>query len=424
MGEKIERVMSVVEGREINGKMANELVEVANKYGFKGELVKTINSEKIIRGDLADIFSDFVLWRSPVGYKNNYEVERVITWINDHCKVTLNTNIEGGRLCTSNKYYQHGLFMRDPVLAEHTLPMYPAFSKGYVLSLLENGLIKYPFIFKPDMGTRGLGIYLVKDEKDLDGFQENYGGYSVEPYIKSKYDYRTFALGGVALGVMRKVGDETDERNFEAKSGGRQRWKEEDPKIIAEVYNIAVRAAAVSGLDYAGIDVIRDDETGKFYVLETNVCGGWQNGYSQTTGVNVADMIMEWFLDRAMIYENTMFEAVKTYTERRLRFLSEEAKEKYQKIISFEKPAKLTETEARVVLSSKATTLIGKLQSAYDLLMMRKVSEADKIRISDLLLMIEKYEISRFGNFVGKKCGVLEDAIEATAYYLAVSSKM
>lgn len=129
MGRKLERVMSVVEGREINGRMANELVDVANRYGFQGKLVKTINSEKIITGDLGDVFSDFVLWRSPVGYKNNYEVERAVTWINDHCKVTLNTKIEGGRLCTSNKYFQHGLFMRDPVLREHILPMYPAFRR-------------------------------------------------------------------------------------------------------------------------------------------------------------------------------------------------------------------------------------------------------------------------------------------------------
>lgn len=424
MGEKLERIMCVVEGREINGKMANELVEVSEKYGFKGKLVKTINSEKIVKNDLSDTFSDFVLWRSPVGYKNNYEVERVITWINDHCKVTLNTKIEGGRLCTSNKYYQHGLFMRDPVLSKHTLPMYPAFSKGYVLSLVEHGYINYPFIFKPDMGTRGLGIILVENEEDLNNFQGDYARFSVEPYIKSKYDWRTFVLGGVALGVMRKVGDEDDKRNFEARSGGRQRWNEEDPKIIAEVYNIAVRAAAVSGLDYAGVDVIRDDEAGNFYVLETNVCGGWQNGYTQTTGINVADAMMEWFLDRAMIYEKSMPEAVKTYVERRLRFLLKESKEKYQRIISFEEKSKMPESEARVLLESPGVTLEGKLQGAYALISLGKTTWVDKVKIQDLLSSIETYEISRFGNFIGKDSGSLEESLERTAYYLAVRSKL
>lgn len=416
--------MCVVEGREINGRMANELVEVAEKYGFKGKLIKTINSEKIISGKLDDVFSDFILWRSPVGYKSNHEVERAVVWINDHCKITMNTKIEGGRLCTSNKYYQHGLFERDPVLAKHTLPMYPSFSKQYVLSLVENGLIKYPFVFKPDMGTRGLGIYLVENENDLNEFKGDYSKYSVEPYIKSKYDWRTFVLGGVALGVMRKVGDEGDKRNFEARSGGRQRWKEEDPEIIEQVYDIAVRAAAVSGLDYAGIDVIRDDETGNFYVLETNVCGGWQNGYSQTTGVNVANKMMEWFLDRAMVYENTMFEAVKTYTERRMEFLSQSANEEYKEIVEFKRKIERSRETCNFDIESRDIPLVRKLSSAYVLIQKKDLSDVEKAKIKMLISDVEKYEISRYGNFIGKDSGSLEQSLIMTAYYLAISSKL
>ena len=425
MDKKLERVMCVVEGREINGRMANELVEVANKYGFQGKLIKSIDSEKIITGDLSDVFSDFVLWRSPVGYKNNYEVERAVTWINDHCKVTLNTKIEGGRLCTSNKYYQHGLFMRDPVLAKHTLPMYAAFSKEYVVSLIENNYIKYPFVFKPDMGTRGLGIFLIENSEDLDNFQGDYSRYSVEPYVRSKYDWRTFTLGGVALGVMRKVGDESDNRNFEARSGGRQRWKEENPEIIAQVYDIAVRAAAVSGLDYAGIDVIRDDDTGVFYVLETNVCGGWQNGYTQTTGVNVANKMMEWFLDRAMLFEgNNIPKAISDYVQNRRGFLSHAGKKNFDEIVNFRKKIERDRNVCNIDIESRDMPLIRKLSSAYALVSNYEPSDVEKAKLKMFISELEKYEISRYGNFIGKDSGSLEQSLDATAYYLAISSKL
>ena len=47
-----------------------------------------------------------------------------------------------------------------------------------------------------------------------------------------------------------------------------------------------------------------------------------------------------------------------------------------------------------------------------------------RAKIEGLVEMVERYEISRYGNFIGKDCGVMEDALIDTALYLAISEKL
>jgi len=120
--------------------------------------------------------------------------------------------------------------------------------------LLKTKKIRYPFLMKPELGVRGEGIVLINNENDLNKFEGNYRSFAIEQFIKSKYDWRVFVLGGVPLGVMKKLGNEDDPADFVAKSGGKKHFIEPDEKIHEEVCRIAVKACEVSGLDYAGID--------------------------------------------------------------------------------------------------------------------------------------------------------------------------
>ena len=76
MGEKINREMTLVEGREPNQYMARELIHTAEKMGWKAKLLKSIPSEKIAQNKLDEVFSKFVIWRGPVDFKNQYEVAK------------------------------------------------------------------------------------------------------------------------------------------------------------------------------------------------------------------------------------------------------------------------------------------------------------------------------------------------------------
>ena len=424
MGGKIDRVLTIVEGREMNMKMAHQLVDAATHNGFKARLVKSIDENYMIDGRLDEVFSDFVLWRGAVNCSSPYAIERMIFWLNHNNKITLNTKlVAGSRFATSNKFFQHGALSEDPVTREHILPCYPAVSRASVDRLLERGKINFPFVMKPDFGTRGEGIYLIENEDDLNNFKDNYPAFSIEPFVKSKYDWRVFALGGVALGVMRKVGDEGNYENFEAKSAGWHRWDESDIDMKEEMMYLGAHASAISGLEYSGIDLIRDDDTGKILILETNYSGGWQNGFEQATGINVPVAIVDWFKDRAELFEKSVKEAVKNYVEKRLMYVSRNAQALYKEIISSEHNTDETTEKCREILSNADSSLEDKLRAGYKLVQ-GELAVEDKIRLQELINTVEKYEISSFGNFIGKDCGVMEDSIRSTAYYLAISSKI
>lgn len=425
MGEKIKRELTLVEGREPNQNMARELIRTAEKKGWKAKLLKVIPSRDIYSGDLDKLFSDYVVWRGLAQLASQYEIERTIYFLNHSNRVTINTRPEGGRTSTSNKYFQHECFIADEKVREHCLPMYPAFSKMHIMRLISEKKLDYPFVLKPDFGTRGEGILLINSEKDLDNFKGNYSVYSVEPFIKSKYDWRVFVLGGVALGAMRKVGDEDDASDFMAKSGGRKRWKETDQDVLEEIYDLAVRTTAASGLEYAGVDLIRDDDTGKFVVLETNIAGGWQNGFLEATGVHVPTKIVQWLDERADLREGgNISEAVSNYIKVRMGVLSRAGKKNYKDIISFKKKIERDREICNFDIISRDMPLVRKLSSAYVLIQNDDITEAEKTKIRMFISDIERYEISRYGNFIRKDSGSLEQSLEATAYYLAISSKL
>ena len=422
---KVVRELTLVEGREPNQYMAQELIRTAESMGWKAKLIKTISSDKIILSKLSEIFSDFIVWRGLAnGTLNQYEIERIMYWINHSGKTTINTRPEGGRLCTSGKFFQHECFLADERVREHMLPMYSAGSRENVEKLIKDGKLDYPFVFKPDFGTRGEGIVLIKNEKELKAFKGAYQAFSVEPYIKSTYDWRVFVLGGAALAAMRKVGDEEKEDNFMAKSGGRQRWAEKDVAINEEIYDLAVRVTAASGLEYAGVDLIRDDKTGRFIVLETNIAGGWQNGFYEATGVHVPTKIVQWLEQRAKLKDGDVYAAVKEYVDVRRGVLSRAGLSKFDEIVSFKKKISRDREICNFDIESRDMPLIRKLSSAYALTQNFKLTKAEKMMIKMFIAEVEKYEISRFGNFIGKDSGSLEQSLEPTAYYLAISSKL
>ncbi len=420
MGGKIDRILTVVEGRALNQGMMDDFSTVAKKSGFEIRIVKSFDAVKIAEDKLDETFSDLVLWRGPVGYTHDTEISRVLLWLNDHRKITINTNITGGRPNGSNKYFQHGLFMRDAYLKKHINPMYPAVSKENLEKLVNDGVLKYPFLLKPDFGTRGLGIKKIARQEDLDNFTDDFMEYSAEEYINSVHDWRVFVVGGVAVAVMKKIGNLGNPDDFEAKSGGYHRWCERNPEIIKEVSKLAVKACVASGLEYAGVDIIYDDFNRRFVVLETNVAGGWQNGVVEATGVSIPETILDWFKDRVELYETPIFDAVNNYIARRLPFLSSDEQELYKAIVSGDAKLAIPRDVCSIRLKTPGISLLKRLEAAYVLAMSDRISSDDIVRIEALILEVEERDISRYGNYIGGEMGLIGEAVLLSAYYLAI----
>jgi RimK family alpha-L-glutamate ligase len=149
-------------------------------------------------------------------------------------------------------------------------------------------------IVKPLFGSMGLGMVRVQDEEMA------YRVFRVIDQVRGVYylqrtiehdgsDIRAFVIGGrvVASIERRSAGWRTNL----ARGGSAQRV------FLPENHcALAVRAAAVVGADYAGVDLLtgRDGQT---YVLEVNGIPGWR-GLQQATDLDIAGMLLDYLASR------------------------------------------------------------------------------------------------------------------------------
>lgn len=408
------KVLTLVEGRKINYRTVNDMKEQTAKTGWGFSLLEHIDQDTIDRCDFDKYFSDYVLWRDLDNSVDAVSVMRILSWLNKSDKITVNTNYVGGRSFNSDKYYQHSLYGMDKFLAKYTPVVQKVKNKDDVRRKIKEGKLKYPIVLKECFGTAGKGIVLVNGDEQLDRLNDKWMSIIAEPYIVADYDWRVFVVGGVAVGAMRKEIDQDRPGDFVAKSAGsKEKQKEEDPEILLELSRIACRMAAVCGLEYTGCDIIRDKYTGRFYVLETNNSAGWQNRFNEITGLNMGQILIEYFDDMSILKEEGFYAGVKAYAEKRIKYLYSDNRGRFEKIMNWSE-----ETE-RV----SGNDLGACLQNCYyDILHGGDVKDAKA-----LIDEVERRPLSWAGNFLGSPIhgedGVFEDACIPTGYYLAIREK-
>ncbi len=289
------RILTVIEGRIENQKVVEDLRSTAEARGWGFWQLSEINSDKLARFDLSDIPLDYVVFRDLSG--NNYaESERLLYYLKRRGSIIMNGNPVGARAATSDKHFQQGLFLLNSFLKNYALPTFEAKNKANVISYIKGKRVHLPIVLKYRYGTAGKNITLIQTEEDLNKVK-SFSNLLIEQYIEPECDYRVFVIGGKAVGLMRKKGDENHPEDFVSWSAGRHKFIEEDPDTIKLLNKIAVRAASVSGLDYTGVDIIREKKTSRLYLLETNFAAGWMN-FIPVTKINLPDLILDWFEER------------------------------------------------------------------------------------------------------------------------------
>lgn len=203
------------------------------------------------------------------------------------------------------KIAQHGVFLK------HEVPVVPTkifYTKEQVLNAfkthpqdpsLEKGGsegLGWPIIAKHEKGYQGKSVRKLDDLKELEGFvgrihEKNVGMFLWQKYLSTRWDLRIIVLDGKAIGAMKRsaVGDEF-RSNFSL-GGDVEHWDLSDKDR-----EIAEKVAKVCGLDYCGVDIMKDNE-GESYVLEVNRQCQFQ-GFEKSTGINVAKLVVEMFLKR------------------------------------------------------------------------------------------------------------------------------
>jgi len=148
---------------------------------------------------------------------------------------------------------------------------------------------------KPLFGAQGKGLRLIASPDDLSPPEEVSGVYHLQEFVPPAHeqhqDWRIFICAGRVVASMIRHGPNWITN---IKQGARAK------AAIAsqELGDLAVRAAASVGADYAGVDIIQAPD-GRFLVLEVNSMPAW-NGLQQVCHLRISDHVVDAFLDAAL----------------------------------------------------------------------------------------------------------------------------
>jgi RimK family alpha-L-glutamate ligase len=146
-------------------------------------------------------------------------------------------------------------------------------------------------IIKPIFGSLGHGMVRVSDPdvalRVMRALDQTRPVFYVQRAIDhGGRDVRVFVVGGRVLGAIERRAADGDWRTNVARGGSAEPFE-----LPASWSELAVRAAAAIGADYAGVDLLPSRD-GAVYVLEVNGIAGWE-GLQKATGLDVAGAIIE-----------------------------------------------------------------------------------------------------------------------------------
>lgn len=182
------------------------------------------------------------------------------------------------------KIAQHGVFL------ENNIPVVPT-KIFYTREQILGDELKYPVIAKHERGYQGKSVRKFENREEMENFvnkinEKNLGMFLWQKYLPTKWDIRVIVVGGRAIGGMKRSAVGKEFRSNFSLGGEVERWN-----LNKEERDLAEKVAKVCGLDYAGVDIMKD-ENDKNYILEVNRQCQFQ-GFEKATGINVAKTIVE-----------------------------------------------------------------------------------------------------------------------------------
>ena len=158
-------------------------------------------------------------------------------------------------------------------------------------------------VIKPIFGSMGHGIVRVGDPdvafrvvQALDTVRAVF--YVQRAIDAGGRDIRAFVVGGRVLGAIERRASDGEWRANVSRGGAVSACA-----LPPEWADLAVRAAAAIGADYAGVDLAPSSGRGVF-VLEGNGIPGWQ-GLQRATGIDVAGAIVDRVVERVRSARST-----------------------------------------------------------------------------------------------------------------------
>ena len=170
----------------------------------------------------------------------------------------------------------------------NTISTFRATSHDELAQLVANGQLAWPFIQKPNGGVKGKDVALVQSMDEVVA-EEDIGRFIFQPFIKHDGDCRVLLIGGEVVGIMKRTAAPGTILNNISQGG--QGTYVKDAGLIRELTTIGQAVISAFPLHIAGLDVIKDEDTGTLYFLEINLMPGWR-GFEEVAGVGVGKRII------------------------------------------------------------------------------------------------------------------------------------
>ena len=378
--------------------------------------VRKVTDDLIQFGKITEEFGDGVLWRlSSIGAGGLAAFYGAMEG-----KETINPALYVFPEL-ADKFFQQNLLLYSDLRDYHILTL-RVDSENDLRRYLEKGKLSYPFVLKPARGYSGKGVRLVEGERGLASIG---GGLVAQPYIKNSGEWRVFVVGGVGIGAMKKIAE--GGRPFNFVTAGAQILKEEDDAVLKELNKIAGRAASLFRLGCTGVDIMRDDITGEYKLLEVNLAPGWQNGWDKVTGESVPKEVMNWYMGRWELRGDRegLWLIVKRYLEDRLERLTKEKRRELEGEVGYSFSGNLDEWEIDIRENYAVRRLEEKLRFLYFCLKNGRLTNLEMVILGEA-----EQSVSWAGNFLvdirdRTETGLsvahnLEDAAVTTVLYIKI----
>jgi len=288
--------------KDQNASHVKAITKAAKLHNLKTEVVnfKSINEIKQETISLGDV----IYWRTS---SLDIKSERTASYLEFNNKLVINKSL------FENPYITHKLYQQavvDKISQVHAIPTYRFRNQKQLEQAVEQNLLNYPFIAKPNFSAHGVGVKLIKNSREMRSFR-NYKEYIFQNYISNHGDWRVLVMGGRVLGVMKRIARRGSILNNISR--GASSKTETDPEILSQLVNIASSVSAAFNLNFCAVDIIRNDRTGKYYFLEINTAPEWLGGFQATTGINVAKELVGYCLEMSQRKSQKTTEIVKAY---------------------------------------------------------------------------------------------------------------
>lgn len=132
-------------------------------------------------------------------------------------------------------------------------------------------ICKLPCIYKTVFGSLGCDVFLIDKKEDIKKtIKENkkYNRYLFQEYIPNDFDYRVVIANGTSSSVCKRTRVSDKFRNNVALGAKEEFIKVNDTS--KDILDLAIRSAKALKLNWAGVDIVTDKDTGRNYVLEVN----------------------------------------------------------------------------------------------------------------------------------------------------------